>query len=247
MQKSGAYQIEKLPLNPMMREQLSETIRTAIFEGKLRPGDALVESRLARELSVGQPTLREALQVLEHEGLLTRVARRGVFVTELSSENIESIFSLRAELEALAIGWAAGRAGPEQLGPSYILLDQMKQAALRGDVREYLRVDLQLHRSLWQLSGNSYLEKALEPIMLPLVAFSQITSKNPEPQQYLKNIDGHRELVELIRDASPARARRLAYDIIMQFKEFSLRKLKVAPDGEGGSDHGDPSHRKRKT
>jgi hypothetical protein len=83
--------------------------------------------------------------------------------------------------------------------------------------------------------------------MLPLVAFSQITSKNPEPQQYIKNIDGHRELVELIRDASPARARRLAYDIIMQFKEFSLTKLKVAPDGEGGLDRSDPPHRKRKT
>ena len=224
-----------------MREQLSDSIRMAIFEGKLRPGDALVESRLAREMNVGQPTLREALQVLEHEGLVTRVARKGIFVTELSAENIESIFLLRAELEALAVAWAAGKASAEQLQPCYALLDGMKDAALRGDVREYLRVDLQLHRSLWQLSGNSYLEKALEPVMLPLVAFSQITSKNPEPEQYLKNIDGHRELIELIREASPARARRSAYDIIMALKDFSLTKLRVTPNGGGSLGGGNSS------
>src|SRR3954453_3866906 len=89
-------------------------IREAIFQGRFPPGAPLRELTLARELSVSQATVREALQRLEHAGLVTRKPNIGATVTRLSPKDVRERVELRSLLEVKAAQAAALRMGNTQ-------------------------------------------------------------------------------------------------------------------------------------
>src|ERR1700722_16455736 len=91
----------------------AQAIRESIISGELRGGHRLIEQKWAARLGIGQPTLREALQELEHQGLLRKVHQRGTYVAQLSSEDFRLIQEVRIPLEAIAIGAAAENFPPE--------------------------------------------------------------------------------------------------------------------------------------
>src|ERR671936_391943 len=84
-------------------ETVAETLREGIIAGKLKPGERLVEQKLAAQLGIGQPTLREALKELEYQGFVRKVPNRGTYVTRLSQEDFSKILEVRMALEALVI------------------------------------------------------------------------------------------------------------------------------------------------
>src|SRR5260370_11148688 len=88
------------------RDQVVSTLREAILSGSIQPGDQIVESRMAQQLGTGIPLVREALIELEHLGYVQKTPYKGTTVTKLSPKDLERIFRLRVELEALAIEWA---------------------------------------------------------------------------------------------------------------------------------------------
>jgi DNA-binding GntR family transcriptional regulator len=73
------------------RRQIVEHLFDAIRQGELKPGDRIGEVNLARQLGVGQSTLREALQELEHQGLVTKHENRATFVSTLTTKDVEDI------------------------------------------------------------------------------------------------------------------------------------------------------------
>src|SRR5215468_9938239 len=86
-------------------------LRQGVFEGRYPPGTALRELTLARELSVSQATIRDALQRLQHTGLVTRTPNVGSVVTRLSVKEVRERVELRALLEVKAALEAAARMG----------------------------------------------------------------------------------------------------------------------------------------
>src|SRR5438552_645682 len=85
-----------------LKDLVTGAIREAILNGKLAPGARIVESRLAKQMRVGQSAVREALQELEFQGFAVRVANKGAFVTDFSLEDINQIYRVRMELEGFA-------------------------------------------------------------------------------------------------------------------------------------------------
>ena len=90
------------------KDRVVATLREAIVSGRMKPGDAVVEGKVARQLGVGQPVIREALLDLEHQGFVQRVPYRGTSVTKLGADEIEQIQQLRVELVPV---------GPHEDGP----------------------------------------------------------------------------------------------------------------------------------
>ncbi|HAA47289.1 MAG TPA: hypothetical protein DCE03_02200, partial [Synergistaceae bacterium] len=86
-----------------VRMVVYETLREAIFRKELKPGDKLVENDLAEKLDVSRTPVREALRMLESEGLIERNPRKGLFVKGFTAEDVMEIYSIRQALEALAI------------------------------------------------------------------------------------------------------------------------------------------------
>ncbi len=184
------------------KDRVVSTVREAIVSGRMKPGDAIVESRVARQLGVGQPLIREALLDLEHQGFVQRVPYRGTFVTRLGPEEIEQIQSMRVEMEGLAIHWARARATPEDVRELRELVEGMARSARDSDLSKFNDYDLALHRRVWLLSGNRYLADALERAVVPLLTFFYLSSGRIG-ELHVESIVHHSALVDAIAAPEP--------------------------------------------
>ena len=109
-------------------------------------------------------------------GLVVRQASQGWVVTTLTNEQISRILQLRAHLEPFAAELAAGNTTDAQLMELTAITEDMKAAGEREDVDSFYRADLRFHQTLWSLSGNEFLAKALHQPILPLLFFCMLNS-----------------------------------------------------------------------
>src|SRR5581483_4234421 len=105
-------------------EAAAQAIRDAIMAGKLKPGDRIIEQQWASFLGIGQPTLREALKELEFQGMVSKSAYRGTYVTQLEAEDYKKLLEVRLPLEVLAIERAAQRMDPDSAAELTSLVDK---------------------------------------------------------------------------------------------------------------------------
>ncbi|MBS1218305.1 MAG: GntR family transcriptional regulator [Proteobacteria bacterium] len=98
-----------------LRQQVESALRQAIVDGQLRPGQRLTERELTVSLGVSRTLVREALRQLESEGLISVIPNRGPIVRELSADEIEDLYAIRAVLEGLAARYFAAKADDKNL------------------------------------------------------------------------------------------------------------------------------------
>jgi DNA-binding GntR family transcriptional regulator len=194
-----------------------------IVSGELNPGERIVESRMARQIGVGQPTVREALVALEHEGLVVRKANQGCVVTKLTLAEIRQILRIRSELETLAVELAIENASGPDLDKLRDLTALMEEAARARNVHRFFSLDLRFHETLWRLSGNSFLPRLLAQALMPLLAFLFIRNlRNHRNIDMLDSARAHAEIVEAIRTRDKAAARKTARQKFRMFAEQHL-------------------------
>ena len=143
----------------MMQKDAYSLILEAIDVGIFRPGDRLVESELAERFGVSRTPIREALQRLETQSLLTRDGR-SLIVASLDHNEMAELYVVRAELEGLAASLAASHATKEEK----ILLRQMveEDRALLGDPAALARANRRFHRQIHLASHNRFLVRQLD-------------------------------------------------------------------------------------
>jgi DNA-binding GntR family transcriptional regulator len=176
-----------------LKDSVINALKDALLEGRLRPGQAIVERDVAQQMNVGTPVVREALISLEGQGFVRRVPNTGTYVTEFSTDEIRQLYRLRVELESLALHWARERVTEDDLDALTSLVDQVVKAGERGDKKVFLERDFAFHRLTWKLSGNRFLADTLERLMTPLFVFVVMASGAP------LTADMGREHYELIR------------------------------------------------
>jgi DNA-binding GntR family transcriptional regulator len=206
------------------RDQVVSTLREAILAGTIQPGEQIVESRIAGQLGTGIPLVREALIELEHLGYVQKTPYKGTTVTKLGPKDLERIFRLRVELEALAIEWAKEHVTPADLQEMDAMIHGMIQAATRLDLNQFYENDLAIHRKIWALSDNPYLVDALERVVVPLFAFFLMKTTR-ERQSYTESAEMHREIVEAIATTEAAGLRELMRRSLADWKDDMLKLL----------------------
>ena len=157
-----------------LRSRVVNLLKDAIFSGKLEPGEALPEIRLARELQVSQATVREALVQLEQLGLVVREANRGTHVTRFSAREIEERAQLRILLEGEAMEQAARQCTEGDYERLMALQAAFEEKIDGDDHFGRIEADLAFHRYIWERSGNTTLLRMLEQLTTPLFAFTCI-------------------------------------------------------------------------
>jgi DNA-binding GntR family transcriptional regulator len=202
-------------------EQIADLVRGRIMSGQLRPGDQVVESRLAKQLGVGQNAVREALQDLEFQGFVVKFPHRGTFVTKLSREDLDQIYRIRAELESLAVEWARKHNRPDarDLERLEAILEESEKGADAGDFYTFARADTEFHRCLWELSGNTYLRKALEVVAVPLLSYVLIESQEHTTLNLKRLVRQHRDWLSVIASSSAEEAAEYTRKSIQSFWE----------------------------
>lgn len=127
---SSVWGSEPLPrVAAPLREQVTDRVRSAILDLRLRPGERLIERELTENLGVSRATVREVIRQLAAEGLVTVVPQRGAEVTSLSASDAADIYEMRASLEALAVRRFVQRAGDEQVRALRAAVDEIARSA----------------------------------------------------------------------------------------------------------------------
>jgi DNA-binding GntR family transcriptional regulator len=181
--------------NGTLKDRTAEVLTDAILTGKIKPGERLNESQLARDLHVSRAPVREALQQLQEQSLIVNIPRRGMFAASLDEEDIQKINSLRIVLEAEALRLARMHLNPQRQKRLEQLLhsiDQMEPLPTKLS----MRVDFEFHRTIWTYSGNEHLEKMMTSLTAPIFAHSVRTMLNSKKLRLV--LDSHRSLFDFI-------------------------------------------------
>ena len=188
----------------------AQAIREAIISGELKEGDRILEQKWASRLGIGQPTLREALRELEHQGLLRKLPQRGTYVAQLSSDDYRQILEARIPLEAIAVGKAAKLLTKKTEQELTDLVMTMGGGGGEIDVRSFHDSDVLFHRTIWELAGNEYLRDLLETITFRLFVFSVVGRWPDAPnaaEERIAAVQQHRAILEGIRSGNSQIAR----------------------------------------
>jgi DNA-binding GntR family transcriptional regulator len=183
---------------PTLRAHVVRMLRADILAGKYKPGDRLNESQIARELNISRIPVREALSQLQEQGLVVNRERRGMFVMDLGAEEVLQISSLRIILETEAIKLARSRMTPEIRAELEKLMAQME--AWNGTLLDAAALDLEFHRVIWRATGNPYLERALNTLMVPLFAHKTLEHVSQEIRRW--RLNHHRALLDVLAGVS---------------------------------------------
>lgn len=202
-----------------LRDQIREQLRKRIIDGRLPPGARLVERELAAELGVSRVPVREAVRMLESEGFVQVVPRRGVVVKQLSRTDVEELFDVRESLEVLATRRAAENARPADLRRLAQHLKKARRALDAGKIEQFGDANEAFHDEIIALARNQLLAGMLEPLQGRLHwLFRQID--NPE-----RLWEEHQRLYDAIASGDPELATTQALSHVRVNRDIALRVL----------------------
>jgi DNA-binding GntR family transcriptional regulator len=140
-----------------LRDQVLSELRRRIVDGDYAQGERLTENRLAEDFGVSRNPVREALRVVETEGFVQILPRRGAVVATLDETAIRDLFAVRQQLETLAAGLAAERATEQDVARLRRLLEDASAATEAKDFDQVAELNSALHLAVIDISGNRWL------------------------------------------------------------------------------------------
>ncbi|MEO3780466.1 GntR family transcriptional regulator [Micromonospora sp. B11E3] len=197
---------------PVNREStpsiIARKLREAIAHGELAPGAQLGEAELARELGVSRGPLREATQRLTQEGLLVSIRNRGLFVIELTEEDVHDIYLARTAVERVAAAEIFRRGDHAAAGQRLAeIIETMARASDQQDKAMIGTADLEFHEALVQISGSRRLVRMHETLLTETrMCLTALGDTYSAPDQ---RVPEHNEIVDGFRTGDGARVDRL--------------------------------------
>lgn len=162
-------------------EQIAGHIRQAILTGRLTPGSRLVEMTIAAQMRTSRGPVRDALALLEREGLVARLPHRGACVQGFSEQTLREAASLRAVLEDFAVSLALPRLERSHLAELERLVQGMEAAARRRARVEFNDLDFRFHETILEVSGHATLKTIWRGMQQRVRAFLASTNlANPD-------------------------------------------------------------------
>lgn len=131
-----------------------DQIESLILNGDLKPGTHITERDFAGRLGVSRAPVREALRMLERGRLVEVIPNRGVFVREVSLQQVTDVFEIRAELSGIVARQATQNVTPKMVAKLNRLIDDMDRARDAEDADLYLALNLNFHKMLYSLADN---------------------------------------------------------------------------------------------
>ncbi|MBV8878854.1 MAG: GntR family transcriptional regulator [Planctomycetaceae bacterium] len=187
----------------VLRDKIGDVLRGWILDGKLQPGERIVELTLARELNVSRAPLREALWQLTRQGLVEIRAHHGAYVTQLSEQDIREIFEIRELLETHAAKKIRASADAGAKAALQGALVDLEDACRKRDIRLFSAADLRFHSTLWKLAGNRHLQDILNDVSTRFFGYELIRDL-PHSGKFRFDVmaEEHRKMVRLVLEGS---------------------------------------------
>lgn len=206
-----------------LRELVFESLREAIINGTLRPGERLMEVQLAEDMGVSRTPVREAIRKLELEGFAVMVPRKGAYVAGISVKDISEVFEIRAALEGLAAGLAAERIAADELEELERHLVKVNEYTEANDLKSLVETDTSFHDILYKASRNERLVQIISNLREQIQRFR--TTSLAVPGRMKEALIEHKEIVEAISDRNVAQAQNLAQQHVENAENSMLEAL----------------------
>ena len=174
---------EYLPL----RDVVFKTLRQGILTGELKPGERLMEIHLAKRLGVSRTPIREAIRMLELEGLVIMVPRKGAQVAQITQKSLKDVLEVRRTLDGLAAELACERMTDGDLEKLKQACLAFEQATKSNDFTQIARTDVELHDCIVQATGNNRLVQIVNNLSEQMYRYRF---------EYIKDVNSHTGLIE---------------------------------------------------
>lgn len=195
---------------PTLAVAAANSIKDAILEEQLMPGEPLHEIELSEKLNISRGTVREALRLLSQEGLVEVIPYRGAFVARLTPQMVEEIYTLRALLEPYAVRLCMekGAFDQETLDQMARLVKRMGEMEQAGNYSETIKADIKFHEIISERCGHRLLTEVLKNLQAMTLVF--ILSTKLYQSDMISDEVSHQAIFEGICSNNP----QLAEDIV---------------------------------
>src|ERR1700751_2925299 len=189
-----------LSTDGLVKKTLAEKLLAEIVNGTLRPGTRIIGIKWAQHLGVAQGTIREAINLLERNGFVTKEGGQSARVINLAERDVIQLYQMRGAVEGLAASLAA-QAQPD-FSNLQSIVDGMRRAARAKSAPNMLDWDLKFHLELCRLSENKHLLDYAQRMLTPFFAFVRLRmiSGGRSTSVWDKDLESHQRIVDLLRE-----------------------------------------------
>lgn len=213
----------------LLSERTYERLKTGILSGELPPGTALSVPELARQLNLSRSPVREAVQRLIYDGLAVHVPHRGAEVSQVNSDDLRELYTVRELLEGLAARLATERSDAAGIAALQDILDEHEQALTEDPSNaRHIELDMRFHREIRHLAANSHLTAALDPISGRSHFALHSLWRTPDAPRLA--LDEHHRIAEAIIIGDPALAESAAREHIARLRTRLTRARAFRPE-----------------
>lgn len=221
------------PLTQSLSEQIAARLSERIVSGSYAPGQRIMEQAVAAEFEVSRGPVREALRLLEKDGLVIILPRRGAQVTNPTIEEVNEIFDIRAMLNGLRDRMIAESPQRANLLP---LLESevshlMQAAELPDGSNDYIETVIRLNRLLTQASGSRRLQLILGSLAVQTVRYTRLGLSSPQRRQ--QSVRHWQNLLQAIRDGNGDRAEHIARQRVLDSRDAAVEMLRTQSPAAG--------------
>lgn len=174
---------EYLPL----RDVVFNTLRQAILRGELKPGERLMEIALANRLGVSRTPVREAIRMLELEGLVNMIPRKGAQVAQITEQDLNDVLEVRLGLEELAVRFACERFTDEEIKELGLAVKEFEKKMKEDDLSAQAEADVKFHEIIYGATHNRRLVQIINNIREQMYRYRI---------EYLKDVESRKTLVK---------------------------------------------------
>ena len=188
-----------------LRDVVFRTLRRQILMGELKPGERLMEVKLTKKLGVSRTPVREAIHMLEIEGLAKVIPRRGASVSDITEEDLQDVLEVRCALEELAVELACARRSEEDIFNIKKAARAFVEATKTGSISEMAEKDVAFHNRIFSASGNKRLIQLVGNLSERMYRYRIEYLKNKGVYEGL--IKEHSDIIRYIEGNNPSEAR----------------------------------------
>ena len=212
-----------------LRDVVFNTLRQAILRGELKPGERLMEIKLANKLGVSRTPIREAIRKLELEGLVLIIPRRGAEVAQITEKSLRDVLEVRCALEELSVRLACERMSWEQFEQLRTANVKFAQVAEGEDITEIAKSDEAFHDIIYYSTDNDKLILLLNKLREQMYRYRFVYIQ--EESRHDNLVAEHREIYESIASRDKERASAAAKLHIDNQEKAIVRQIRMENEG----------------
>lgn len=214
-----------------LRELVFKVLKEAIITEELKPGERLMEVKLAEDMGVSRTPVREAIRKLELEGLVVMVPRKGAYVADISVKDAAEVFEIRWALEGLAASLASQRITDMEIKELEKVLEDIQEAAKTSNTEMIIKKDSEFHNILFNSTKNERLAQIINNLKQQIYRFRVESFRNPE--RFKKTIQEHKAIIDAIKERDADKAEKITKNHIKKAEDNVMIQLKDHKKCEG--------------